>query len=38
VKQTNLNLININDIIEALKTDEQLSQDKKLIEINLLKY
>jgi hypothetical protein len=37
VKQTNLNLININDIIEALKTDKQLSQDKKIDRIKLIK-
>jgi hypothetical protein len=37
VKQTNLNLININDIIEALKTDNQLSQDKKIDRNKLIK-
>ena len=30
VNQTNLNLKNINDIIEALKTDKQLFQDEKI--------
>ena len=37
VKQTNLNLININDIIEALKTDKYLSQDKKYDRNKLIK-
>ena len=37
VKQTNLNLININDIIEALKTDKHLSQDKKYDRNKLIK-
>ena len=37
VKQTNLNLININDIIEALKTDKHLSQYKKYDRNKLIK-
>ena len=37
VKQTNLDLININNIIEALKTDKQLFQDKKIDRNKLIK-